>query len=91
MEKFPQMKNYSVIKLRYLCACLWEKKTQISHSKISELAATAYLVRTIFLSFNRENWPRQIMTYKPYNTFQSVKGELRWYRGKRTRSSKAEK
>ena len=74
MEKFPQMKNYSVIKLRYLCACLWEKKTQISHSKISELAATAYLVRAIFLSFNRENWPRQIMTYNLIIHFKVSKG-----------------
>lgn len=58
----------------FVCMFVGEEKTQISHSKISELAATAYLVRTIFLSFNRKTGPRQIMTYKPYNTFQSVKG-----------------
>ena len=85
MEKFPQMKNYSVIKLRYLylCASLWEKKKQISHPKISELAATAYLVRGKLATLNHD--------LQPYNTFQSVKGELRWYRRKRTKSSKAEK
>lgn len=66
--------NQVEIFVGFLCACLWEKKTQISHSKISELAATAYLVRTIFLSFNRENWPRQIMTYNLIIHFKVSKG-----------------
>lgn len=78
MEKLPQMKktfsDQVEIFVGFLCACLWEKKKKISHSKISELAATAYLVRAIFLSFNRENRPHQIMTYNLVIHFKVSKG-----------------
>ena len=76
MEKLPQVKkifsDQVEIFVGFLCACLWEKKKKLA--TLSELASTAYLVGAIFLSFNRENRPHQIMTYNLVIHFKVSKG-----------------